>query len=219
MALDLSKYTMEERFIPVFLMLDTSGSMNEPLGNHTRIEVLNTCVQKMIETLKQEAKKELSSKMAIITFGDNSATLHTPFSDIKTIDFKPLSADGGTPLDKAFELIKDLIEDKDTFPTKFYKPYSILVSDGEPNNNKWQEPLYRFCHDGRSAKSVCWSIFIGNENDNPQVNKDFGKDGVFYADDVKRLIKLFEIMTQTISKGGSSNHIKDDLDSMMNDLK
>ncbi|EMH40627.1 hypothetical protein HMPREF1430_01414 [Helicobacter pylori GAM96Ai] len=162
MALDLSKYTIEERFIPVFLMLDTSGSMNETLGNHTRIQVLNLCVQTMIETLKQEAKKELFSKMAIITFGGNGAVLHTPFNDIKTIGFKPLSADGGTPLDKAFELAKDLIEYKDTFPTKFYKPYSILVSDGEPNNDKWQEPLSRFHHDGRSAKSVCWSIFIGN---------------------------------------------------------
>ncbi len=49
MALDLSKYTMEERFIPVFLLLDTSGSMNESLGNRTRIGVLNLCIQKMIK--------------------------------------------------------------------------------------------------------------------------------------------------------------------------
>ncbi len=52
MALDLSKYTMEERFIPVFLLLDTSCSMNVSLGNRTRIEVLNLCIQKMIETSK-----------------------------------------------------------------------------------------------------------------------------------------------------------------------
>ncbi len=64
---------------------------------------------------------------------------------------------------------------------------------------------------------MCWSIFIGNRDDNPQVNKDFGKDGVFYADDMEKLVKLFEIMTQTISK--SSTSIKDDLDFMMNDLK
>ncbi len=207
MALDSSKYTMEERFIPVFLLLDTSDSMNEFLGNRTRIEVLNLCIQKMIETLKQEAKKELFSKMAIITFGENGAVLHTPFDDVKNINF----------IDQAFRLAKDLIEDKDTFPTKFYRPYSILVSDGEPNDDKWEKPLFNFHHDGRSAKSVCWSIFIGNRNDNPQVNKDFGKDGVFYADDVEKLVGLFEIMTQTISKGSPS--IKDDLASMMDDLK
>ncbi|GAA6985361.1 tellurite resistance protein TerY [Helicobacter pylori] len=210
MALDLSKYTMEERFIPVFLLLDTSSSMNESLGNRTRIEVLNLCI------LKQEAK-ELFSKMAIITFGENGAVLHMPFYDVKNINFKLLSASGGTPLDQAFRLAKDLIEDKDTFPTKFYKPYSILVSDGEPNDDKWQKPLFNFHHDGRSAKSVCWSIFIGDRNANPQVNKDFGKDGVFYADDVEKLVGLFEIMTQTISEGSTS--IKDDLDSMMDDLK
>ncbi len=78
MALDLSKYTMEERFIPVFLLLDTSGSMNESLGDRTRIGVLNLCIQKMIETLKQEAKKELFSKMAIVTFGGNGAVLQRP---------------------------------------------------------------------------------------------------------------------------------------------
>ncbi|GAA7380606.1 hypothetical protein MM0344_13130 [Helicobacter pylori] len=155
MALDFSKYSMEERFIPVFLLLDTSGSMNESLGSHTRIGVLNRCVQKMIETLKQEAKKSY---------------LHTSFDDIKNIDFEPLNASGGTPLEQAFKLAKDLIEDRETFPTKFYKPYSILVSDGEPNNDEWQEPLFNFHHDGRSAKSVCWSIFIGNRDDNPQVN-------------------------------------------------
>ncbi|GAA7222384.1 hypothetical protein HpCK27_01400 [Helicobacter pylori] len=83
MALDFSKYSVEERFIPVFLLLDTSGSMNESLGSHTRIGVLNLCVQKMIETLKQEAKKELFSKMAIVTFGGNGANLHTSFDDIK----------------------------------------------------------------------------------------------------------------------------------------
>ncbi|GAA7660493.1 tellurite resistance protein TerY [Helicobacter pylori] len=204
MALDFSKYSMEERFIPVFLLLDTSGSMNESLGSHTRIGVLNHCVQKMIETLKQEAKKELFSKMAIVTFDGNGANLHTSFDDIKNIDFESLSASGGTPLEQAFKLAKDLIEDRDTFPTKFYKPYSILVSDGEPNDDKWQEPLFNFHHDGRSAKSVCWSIFIGDREANPQVNKDFGKDGVFYADDVEKLVGLFEIMTQTISKGSAS---------------
>ncbi len=117
MALDLSKYSVEERFIPVFLLLDTSGSMSHSLGNGTRIGVLNLCIQKMIETLKQEAKKELFSKMAIVTFGGNGAVLHTPFDDIKNINFKPLSASGGTPLDQAFKLAKDLIEDRDTFPT------------------------------------------------------------------------------------------------------
>ncbi|GAA7458988.1 tellurite resistance protein TerY [Helicobacter pylori] len=208
MALDLSKYTMEERFIPVFLLLDTSGSMNESLGNRTRIEVLNLSIQKMMETLKQEAKKGSFSEMAIITFGENGAVLHTPFDDVKNINF----------IDQAFRLAKDLIEDKDTFPTKFYRPYSILVSDGGPNDDKWEKPLFNFHHDGRSAKSVCWSIFIGDRNDNPQVNKDFGKkDGVFYADDVEKLVGLFEIMTQTISKGSTS--IKDDLASMMDDLK
>ncbi len=185
---------MEERFIPVFLLLDTSGSMNESLGNRTRIEVLNLCIQKMMETLKQEAKKGSFSEMAIITFGENGAVLHTPFDDIKNINF----------IDQAFRLAKDLIEDKDTFPTKFYKPYSILVSDGEPNNDKWEKPLFDFHHDGRSAKSVCWSILIGDREANPQVNKDFGKDGVFYADDVEKLVGLFEIMTQTISKGSAS---------------
>ncbi len=158
MALDLSKYSVEERFIPVFLLLDTSGSMSHSLGNGTRIGVLNLCIQKMIETLKQEAKKELFSKMAIVTFGGNGAVLHTPFDDIKNIDFEPLSASGGTPLDQAFKLAKDLIEDKDTFPTKFYKPYSILVSDGEPNNGKWQEPLFNFQME--EVLKVCVGAFL-----------------------------------------------------------
>ncbi|GAA8947646.1 hypothetical protein HpSLK40_14080 [Helicobacter pylori] len=70
MALDLSKYTMEERFIPVFLLLDTSGSMNESLGDRTRIGVLNLCIQKMIETLKQEAKKSYLAKWLLLLLAE-----------------------------------------------------------------------------------------------------------------------------------------------------
>ncbi len=82
-----------------------------------------------------------------------------PFDDIKNIDFEPLSASGGTPLDQAFKLAKDLIEDRDTFPTKFYKPYSILVSDGEPNNDKWQKPLSSSTMMGEALK-VCVGAFL-----------------------------------------------------------
>ncbi len=70
MALDFSKYSMEERFIPVFLLLDMSGSMNESLGSHTRIGVLNRCVQKMIETLKQEAKKSYLAKCLLLLLAE-----------------------------------------------------------------------------------------------------------------------------------------------------
>ncbi|WP_240333229.1 vWA domain-containing protein [Helicobacter suis] len=152
MAFNPNNYVVEERFIPIFLLLDTSSSMSENMnGGQTRIDCLNDCVKTMIDLLKKEAKRENISKLAVITFGADVAKLHTPLSKIESVQFSPLGADGSTPLGAALKLTRDYIQDKDTFPDKFYTPYVVMVSDGEPNDN-WQDPLYDFINNKKKPQ-------------------------------------------------------------------
>ncbi|MFC3848298.1 VWA domain-containing protein [Helicobacter baculiformis] len=235
MAIDISNYTIEERFIPIFLLLDTSASMNTLMpGGQTRLECLDVCVRLMIDLLKEQARLENFSKLAIITFGLNGVALYTSLSKIETIHFKPLSAGGGnTPLGGALRLARDLIHDKTTFLEKFYTPYTILVSDGEPND-AWEEPLHDFIHnkENRSSKSVRYSVFIGERGKEPQAIKDFSGENIFYADNVDSLIQCFKAITTAVTQKVSPtfaknpplqntnahNDILDDLDRQIDEL-
>ena len=67
--MELEQYiTNSGRPLPVFLLLDCSGSM---LG--TKIETLNNCVRDMIEDFKNERMSEVALKLCLITFGGNGA--------------------------------------------------------------------------------------------------------------------------------------------------
>ncbi|WP_281747026.1 vWA domain-containing protein [Helicobacter suis] len=205
MAFNPNNYVVEERFIPIFLLLDTSSSMSTNMnGGQTRIGCLNDCVQTMIDLLKEEAKRENVSKLAVITFGAGGVKLQTPLSKIESIQFSPLGTGGNTPLGMALELTRDYIQNKDTFPGKFYTPYVVMVSDGEPNDD-WQGPLHDFIHnkENRSSKSVRYSVFIGNEGEEPQAVHDFSgsPNQVYYVNDVQSLINCFKAITASVTQG------------------
>ncbi|WP_163531992.1 vWA domain-containing protein [Helicobacter suis] len=213
MAFNPNNYVVEERFIPIFLLLDTSTSMGTGMkGGQTRIECLNTCVQTMIDLLKEEAKRENVSKLAVITFGAGGVKLHTRLSKIESVQFSPLGTGGRTPLGAALKLTRDYIQDKDTFPDKFYTPYVVMVSDGEPKDN-WKDPLYDFINNkkNRSSKSVRYSVFIGDKGKEPQAIHDFSgsPNQVYYANDVQSLINCFKAITASVTQGRKIT-IKDD---------
>ncbi len=108
---------------------------------------------------------------------------------------------GNTPLGGALGLARALIQDRANFPGKFYTPYTILVSDGKPND-AWKEPLHDFIHnkENRSSKSVRYSVFIGERGKEPQAIKDFSGENIFYADNVDSLIQCFKAITTAVTQ-------------------
>ena len=163
MAFDPNKYkvTSGERYMPVVLLLDVSGSME---GD--KIDNLYEATVKMIETFTEEGKKEIPYKVAIITFGA-SVDYHTPYTDATkdlAKNLHPFYAEGMTPLGTALRMAKDLIEDKDETPKRWYRPAVVLVSDGYPNDS-WQSPLSDFVSTGRTARCQRLSMGIGNDAD------------------------------------------------------
>ncbi len=216
MAFDASKYKVStgERYMPVVLLLDVSGSMD---GD--KIDNLYDATVKMIETFADESKKEIPYKVAIITFGA-SVDYHTPYTDATkdlARNLKSFVADGMTPLGTALRMAKDLIEDKDETPKRWYRPAVVLVSDGMPNDDGWESALQDFISNGRTARCQRLSMGIGSDpryidynvlrsfaSDDPE--KITGTDKLcFKAEDAAEIVKVFKLISKSISQSAGSN--------------
>ena len=136
--IDLNKYVSNDgRALPIFLLLDCSGSMSGE-----KINTLNSAVVDMINDFRSEHLTEVNIQLCIISFG-GEAKLHTDLTSVQTIEFLPLQASGMTPLGGALTILQNIIDDKEKVSSKGYRPSVILVSDGLPND-AWEMPLNTF---------------------------------------------------------------------------
>jgi uncharacterized protein YegL len=182
---DPSKFTAPKaKPLPVFLLLDVSGSMNEVIdpdkvrrsgrtyrsdgqtwevveGGTSKIQILNNAVRRMIESLSSEERMETEFLVSIITFGDNVAE-HLGPSAASSVNWTDMAADGSTAMGAAFSFAKKLIEDKDVIPSRAYRPTVVLVSDGQPTDD-WQRSLNALIADGRSSKCFFMAMGIGED--------------------------------------------------------
>lgn len=187
---DSTKFTAQKaKPLPVFLLLDVSGSMNEVVdpenvrrtgqtlvsdgktwelveGGTSKIQVLNEAVRKMIESFAAEERMETEFLVSIIVFGDN-ATQHLPPTAASSVKWADMTANGCTAMGAAFSLAKGLIEDKKVVPSRAYRPTVVLVSDGQPTDD-WKQPLESLIAGGRSSKCFFMAMGIG-ENPGMQV--------------------------------------------------
>lgn len=206
MAFDPSKYKIStnERFMPVVLLLDVSGSMH---GDN--IDSLYIATTKMIETFAEQGKREIRYKVAIITFGA-SVDYHTPYTDATkdlANNLPRFVADGMTPLGTALRMAKDLIEDKTETKSKWYRPAVVLVSDGYPNDG-WEAPLRDFVSTGRTARCQRLSMGIGDDADYDMLKDFAGEDTekisgtdklCFKAENAADIVKVFKLISVSIT--------------------
>lgn len=180
--------------IPVVLLLDVSGSMSG-----TKIQNLNEAVKDMIETFQDTENNETEIHVAIITFGAE-VKLHQEMVSAGEITWHDLHASGMTPLGTALKMAKAMIEDKNTIPSRAYRPAVVLVSDGQPND-QWQEPLSDFITNGRSAKCDRMALAIGADADREILGQFIvgTKNPLFEASDAKQLKDFFKFVTMSVS--------------------
>ena len=201
--INLDKFVSNDgRALPIFLLLDCSGSMSGE-----KIETLNNAVIDMINDFKSERLLEVNIQMCVITFGDK-AKLHTDLCSVNTIEYQPLTANGMTPLGGALTILQGIIDDKEKISSKGYRPSIILVSDGQPNDS-WQQPLETFLTDKRSSKCERWALGIGQDADYQMLQKFLGSDTdkkVFDASVAKEISKFFKFVTMsTLARSKSKN--------------
>jgi len=192
---DPSKFTAPKaKPLPVVLLLDVSSSMS---GD--KISNVNDAVRDMLDAFSDNESGEIEIHVAIITFG-SEVRLHQPLASANTIQWKNLSANGMTPLGMALKMAKAMIEDKETIPSRAYRPTVVLISDGEPND-EWEVPLDTFIRDGRSAKCDRMAMAIG-ENADAKVLEKFIEgttNHLFYAENAKQLREFFKFVTMSVT--------------------
>lgn len=129
------------RRLPVYLLLDTSGSMSgEP------IEAVKNGVQMMISSLRQNPQAIETAFLSVITF-DSTAQQIIPLTDLASFQMVDLKASGVTALGDALRLVSQKIQTevaKTTTEQKGdWKPLVFIMTDGIPTDN-WESALNEF---------------------------------------------------------------------------
>ena len=121
------------RRLPVYLLLDTSGSMlGEP------IEAVKNGVELLLSTLRQDPYALETACLSIITF-DSSAQLVCPLTELAAFQAPSLHASGCTALGEALALTAERVQEevvKTSLEKKGdWKPLVFIMTDGAPTDD------------------------------------------------------------------------------------
>lgn len=193
-----SYFVKEDRILPVFLLVDTSGSMRGE-----KIETVNIALKEMLNSFQKIKSPKGIINLCIVAFGNNGVEVIKPLSPIADNDSYTFFADGMTPMGEAFSVVSDMIEDYSVLSERAYYPSIILISDGNPTDfedykenmpiekiMEWPE-LQKLLQGSRSSKSVRLAMGIGGDVDTTVLR-------AFINDSTIPVIKAYE--TDTISK-------------------
>ena len=181
------------RRLPVYLLLDTSGSMTgEP------IEAVKNGVQMMVHSLRQNPQAIETAFVSIITFDSNAKQL-IPLTDLASFQTVDLKAAGTTALGAALSLLADKLENEVTKTTLEqkgdWKPIVFIMTDGVPTDD-WQAGFQKL-------KAVKKGLIVGcaaGNNADDKVLKEIADQVVRLSNtDADSIGKFFQWVSASIA--------------------
>lgn len=173
------------------LVLDTSGSMNEIVdhtgtrstgrtvqsdgkvyniveGGVSKLDKLNEGLFSFFEEILEDDTTEQRLEIAIITFNDNVQVIQEPALP-DNVAIQPLEAKGETALVEAVYNAIDLVNARKAWYKQtnqpYYRPWIILMTDGEPNQGgRIDELADRIQNDTENKRYVFLPIGVDNAN-------------------------------------------------------
>ena len=197
------------RMMPVIILADVSGSMSA----YGKLAALNRAIAEMIAIFADEQDARAEIHAAVVTFGADGAKLHQPLQPASQIQWTDMEAKGSTPMGAAFELITCLLEDKTIIPSRSYHPNLVLISDGQPTDERgrpsddWKEPLQQLLNSERASKALRFAMGISPDADEETLKAfltgQHPEIPVFRADET-RIQKFFRWVTVTVTSRSRS---------------
>lgn len=121
------------RRLPVYLLVDTSGSMHGEA-----IEAVRNGLQVLVSALRQDPYALETAYLSVITF-DSKAKQVTPLTELMNFQVPNIQASGTTAMGEALVLLADCINRevvKGSAEVKGdWKPVVFLLSDGSPTDS------------------------------------------------------------------------------------
>lgn len=121
------------RRLPVYLLVDTSGSMHGEA-----IEAVRNGLQVLVSALRQDPYALETAYLSVITF-DSKAKQVTPLTELMNFQVPNIQANGTTAMGEALVLLADCINRevvKGSAEVKGdWKPVVFLLSDGSPTDS------------------------------------------------------------------------------------
>lgn len=201
----------KSRPLPVIILADVSGSMSE----NGKLDSLKHALKDMIASFKNAASSTLEAEIyvSLITFGNNSTNIalepqsaNEIANDSSKMDaIDRMCAIGNTPLGGALTCLVDMLERRDVYPSRAYRPFIVLASDGLPNDS-WQGPLDRLLNNERSKKATRLALAIGSDADERMLKEFVNNEEipVFRSSNAAEIQKFFKCVTMSAIKSSQS---------------
>lgn len=219
--------TSDPRYLPVFLLIDQSGSMGEIInpeetvstgqtffddgieweiveGGTSRADILNQSLERLIRSFARLEKMDFGIKVAIITFS-NEATMSQSLEFASNVQFNPIVPNGHTAMGGALSLASDIINDRQQISSRSYRPVVVLVSDGRPTDH-WDTALQAFKLGARTSKCQKLALAIGDEAGQALTEFVDSPDQVVKANRAEEITEFFKQVTMSVSSRSLSKN-------------